>query len=38
MPVALKYRATLTQVCAATGPETPTVALTNPQTICCQFQ
>jgi hypothetical protein len=38
MPVALKYRATLTQVCAATGPETPTVALSNPQTICCQFE
>jgi hypothetical protein len=37
MPAALKYRATLTQVCATAGPETPTVALTSTQTICCQF-
>jgi hypothetical protein len=37
-PLALTYSATLTQVCTATGPEAPTVALSGMQTICCQFE
>jgi hypothetical protein len=31
-----KYAATLTTVCQATGPKTPTVDVATPVTVCCK--